>query len=125
MNLYKIGTNGNSDDMCPRDYALNVDTPSWGACLCWENGGRRSKNGKSPKCLAALPLKGGNDAQCNDKYTSDSTTGTSATEDDWCLATPTSKNQVCPVSYVENGESGLCVSPDDVVKLDNLPDGLM
>ncbi len=125
INLYKIGTNGNSEDMCPRDYALNVDTPSWGACLCWENGGRRSKNGKSPKCLAALPLKGGNDAQCNDKYTSDSTTGTSATEDDWCLATPTSKNQVCPVSYVENGESGLCVSPDGEVKLDNLPDGLM
>lgn len=125
INLYKIGTNGNSEDMCPRDYALNVDTPSWGACLCWENGGRRSKNGKSPKCLAALPLKGGNDAQCNDKYTSDSTTGTSATEDDWCLATPTSNNQVCPVSYVENGESGLCVSPDGEVKLDNLPDGLM
>ena len=125
INLYKIGTNGNSEDMCPRDYALNVDTPSWGACLCWENGGRRSKNGKSPKCLAALPLKGGNDAQCNDKYTSDGTTGTSATEDDWCLATPTSKNQVCPVSYVENVESGLCVSPDGETELDNLPDGLM
>ena len=125
IDLYFIGNDGNGEDMCPRDYALNVDTPSWGACLCWENGGRRSKNGKSPKCLAALPLKGGNDAQCNDKYTSDGTTGTSATEDDWCLATPTSKNQVCPVSYVENGESGLCVSPDGEVKLDNLPDGLM
>ena len=125
IDLYFIGNDGNGEDMCPRDYVLNVDTPSWGACLCWENGGRRSKNGKSPKCLAALPLKGGNDAQCNDKYTSDGTTGTSATEDDWCLATPTSKNQVCPVSYVENGESGLCVSPDGEVKLDNLPDGLM
>ena len=70
-------------------------------------------------------MKGGNDAQCNDKYTSDSTTGTSATEDDWCLQTPTSNNQVCPVSYEENGVSGLCISPDGETELDNLPDGLM
>ena len=127
IDLYFIGDNGNGngEDMCPRDYALNVDTPSWGACLCWENGGRRSKNGQSPKCLAALPVKGGNDAQC-EKYTFDnSTTGTSATEDDWCLQTPTSNNQVCPVSYEENGVSGLCISPDGETELDNLPDGLM
>ena len=47
---------GYGEDMCPRDYALGVDTQSWGACLCWENGGRRSKWGKSAKCIAALPV---------------------------------------------------------------------
>ncbi len=47
---------GNNEDMCPRDYGLSVDTSSWGACLCWENGGRRSKWGKSAKCVNALPV---------------------------------------------------------------------
>lgn len=54
INLYAIGTNEN---MCPRDYTLNVDTQSWGACLCWENGGRRSKWGQSAKCVAELPVQ--------------------------------------------------------------------
>lgn len=48
----------NGEDMCPRDYGLNVATQSWGACLCWENGGRRSKWGKSAKCMAVLPTYG-------------------------------------------------------------------
>lgn len=47
---------GNNEDMCPRDYGLSVDTSSWGACLCWENGGRRSKWGKSAKCVDAVPV---------------------------------------------------------------------
>ena len=46
----------NGENMCPRDYDLNVDTTSWGACLCWENGARRSKWGKSAKCLPAFPV---------------------------------------------------------------------
>lgn len=45
-----------NENMCPRDYNLSVATQSWGACLCWENGGRRSKFGKSAKCVAALPV---------------------------------------------------------------------
>ena len=45
------------ENMCPRDYALGVDTQSWGACLCWENGARRSKWGQSVKCVAALPVE--------------------------------------------------------------------
>ena len=36
--------------MCPRDYGLSVDIESWGMCSCWENGARRSQNGKSTKC---------------------------------------------------------------------------
>ncbi len=34
-----------------------MDTQSWGACLCWENGARRSKWGQSVKCVAALPVE--------------------------------------------------------------------
>ena len=48
---YGILTN---EDMCPRDYNLNVDSYFWGACLCWENGGRRSRNGKNATCVAEL-----------------------------------------------------------------------
>lgn len=47
---------GEYENMCPRDYDMNVDTYSWGACLCWENGGRRSKWGKSTKCVAGFPV---------------------------------------------------------------------
>ncbi|MBE6457487.1 MAG: hypothetical protein E7011_01625 [Alphaproteobacteria bacterium] len=52
-NLYSIGA---GEDMCPRDYRLQVDTQSWGACLCWENGARRSKWGQSAKCVTGLPV---------------------------------------------------------------------
>ena len=44
-----------NENMCPRDYALSVDIQSWGVCSCWENGGRRSKNGRAATCLAVLP----------------------------------------------------------------------
>lgn len=57
-----------NEDMCPRDYALSVDTKSWGACLCWENGARRSKWGKSAKCVPALPVStAANDGICSSK----------------------------------------------------------
>ena len=45
------------ENMCPKDYTLNVDTNAWGACLCWENGGRRSKNGLFGKCVASIPVQ--------------------------------------------------------------------
>jgi hypothetical protein len=45
------------ENMCPRDYGKNVDTASWGACLCWENGGRRSNNGTSTRCVATFPAR--------------------------------------------------------------------
>lgn len=57
---YEIyGTNGlenylHHENMCPKNYTLNVDTNAWGACLCWENGGRRSKHGLSGKCTPSL-----------------------------------------------------------------------
>lgn len=42
------------EDVCPKDYALNTDTNAWGACLCWENGGRRSINGLYNKCMPVI-----------------------------------------------------------------------
>ncbi len=95
MDLYAVG---DGEDMCPRDYKLGVETQSWGACLCWENGARRSKWGKSAKCVASLPMVGAADKQCG----TDPDTLTEAkaylTEDDWCTARSISDfNQVCAV----------------------------
>ncbi len=45
------------ENMCPRDYGINIDVQSWGACLCWENGGRRSNNGTSTRCVASFPSR--------------------------------------------------------------------
>ncbi|MBR1380652.1 MAG: hypothetical protein IJ560_03610 [Alphaproteobacteria bacterium] len=46
----------NSENMCPKDYALSVDVTSWGICSCWENGARRSRAGVLGKCAAELPV---------------------------------------------------------------------
>ena len=106
-----------NEDMCPRDYALSVDTKSWGACLCWENGARRSKWGKSAKCVPALPVStAANDGICSSKETntlSCNITSCSYTnegnptpvavdknfpETHWCTQkTTTLSNQVCPL----------------------------
>ena len=52
---YQIGagTGGTPgvENMCPQNYAADVDTKSWGACLCWENGGRRSIDGTQVSCV--------------------------------------------------------------------------
>jgi hypothetical protein len=37
--------------ICPRNYDTAVDTLSWGMCSCWENGGRRSQNNYTTKCV--------------------------------------------------------------------------
>lgn len=131
-NLVAIYGIGEGENMCPRDYDLNVDTQSWGACLCWENGGRRSKWGKSPKCISGLPVTekdpedgstGANDATCSsskhqlfvpskDKL---------PTITDWCTKSSSTKNQVCPLDGKE--EAGYCQSADGKV-LSNLPEGL-
>ncbi|MDO4423691.1 MAG: hypothetical protein Q4C08_02740 [Pseudomonadota bacterium] len=110
-----------NEDMCPRDYALSVDTKSWGACLCWENGARRSKWGKSAKCVPALPVStAANDGICSSQETNiiscikddknitkcsytDKENQTVAVdknfpETHWCTQkTTTLSNQVCPL----------------------------
>jgi hypothetical protein len=47
------------ENMCPRNYANNVDINFWGACLCFENGALRSKNGELVKCDTILPTNYG------------------------------------------------------------------
>lgn len=103
---YGIGTSEKieeSENMCPRDYGLNVDTQSWGACLCWENGGRRSKWGKSPICVTALPTKtpeGGKDAldaSCSAEGITISTATKDTSRDQWCTQSINlDTKQVCP-----------------------------
>lgn len=134
------------EDMCPRDYALSVDTKSWGACLCWENGARRSKWGKSAKCVPALPVSTiANDAACTttDKEyayeavvcttTADNQTTCTYNEETtdidknfpethWCTQNEiSSKNQVCPYGYTKNTD-GICSSGDD--RIDSMPEGI-
>jgi hypothetical protein len=87
------------ENMCPRDYELGIDTRSWGACLCWENGGRRSKNGTSARCVAELPIVGSNDGMpCGGSVVLDTEGDATA----WCTQSKiSSKNQLCP--YVQDG----------------------
>lgn len=46
-----------SENMCPRDYETQIDVQSWGACLCWEKGGRRSNDGTSKRCSTSFPVR--------------------------------------------------------------------
>ena len=127
---YDIGMNEN---MCPREYNLDVDTQSWGACLCWENGGRRSKHGQSPKCIAGFPVKTeANDAACDpETYATDQVlylwqNSAAPGDTNWCTVTPSSLNQVCPVGSTEN-DNGICVGGGDMaeeLELINLPDAI-
>ncbi len=91
------------EDMCPRNYGLSVDVLSWGTCSCWENGARRSKNGKSAKCVAVLPVRSGvNDAGCpymavNKELVDDDTA--------WCTrGIFSTDNQVCPLTTVRENK---------------------
>jgi hypothetical protein len=57
VDKYNIGISNNDnkydgiENMCPYNYEVTHDVKSWGACLCWENGGRRSENGRSQICV--------------------------------------------------------------------------
>ncbi len=116
---YGIGGNSSGyENVCPKDYALNTDTNAWGACLCWENGGRRSKNGISTKCLATIPVQeeSTNDASCDDNSMTISDSNFDAAYDKWCTSNVNKNtNQVCPF----DNQNDNCTIPDD------LPDGVM
>ncbi len=135
--IYSIG---NNENMCPRDYDLNVDTQSWGACLCWENGGRRSKYGQSPKCVSSLPIapkqttsaSDANDQNCDtlaltNNYEPWTSTTTQPTTKQWCTKPVSSQNQVCPFNGIANAD-GQCETIDQQTGtstvLTNLPEGL-
>lgn len=136
-NLVELFGIGQGENMCPRDYSLSVDTQSWGACLCWENGGRRSKWGKSAKCVSALPVPAtttdgtttsADDAQCTDstgKYiytTVEKTTAKTAIED-WCTQTIMSDDyRICPLGGTK-AESGDCQDSSNTI-LKNIPEAI-
>lgn len=89
------------ENMCPRDYSINVDTASWGACLCWENGARRSKNGVSPKCVAVLPVEFQIDdnTDCAGKTVYYNPVPPNVYPKYWCNQSEfSSEQQVCPIS---------------------------
>lgn len=77
-----------NENMCPLGYADGVDTQSWGACLCWENGGRRSNNGTSAKCVATIPQS--------------DTSGTTTT---WKDANVNPQNQVCSTTTCDTSQT--------------------
>ena len=120
--LYGVGQ---GEDMCPRDYKLGVATQSWGACICWENGARRSKWGKSAKCVPALPSKNAEDATCGGDVSLNSATA-DLTEDDWCISNIISDlNQVCSVNMETDEITGRCKSVgENVTVLGDLPEGI-
>lgn len=108
---------GFAENICPRNFINNIDTNTWGGCSCWENGGRRSKQGLSEKCLAVIPINNQNDTAV--RKCSDSGSSPNTNDDlelgfyDWCDATVNSTtNQVCPFHH----QGSNCAS--------NIPDGV-
>ncbi|MDR0727220.1 MAG: hypothetical protein LBF37_04120, partial [Rickettsiales bacterium] len=133
VTIYGIGT---KEDMCPRGYRQSVDTASWGACLCWENGARRSRWGTSVKCVTELPGEAGT-CPTSDNPRVAAETGA------WCdqsgkISNP--NNQVCPQrATVQNrptadGISKVCVwdnstndpnVPDYLLNINRIPIGML
>lgn len=120
-------TSVSPENMCPKDYNLNVDTNAWGACLCWENGGRRSKNGIFTKCSAVIPAvlgSPGNPETANDRLCSllsgqgfiVAVGWQTLTINNYCTSSiNVDTNRVCP--FDNQGEH--CTVPDGV------PDGIL
>jgi hypothetical protein len=85
------------ENMCPKDYTATTDINAWGACLCWENGGRRSKDGQFGKCAAVISTDSNtsNDEPCPRGTMPFIANG--AGLNSWCTSTinPVT-NQVCP-----------------------------
>jgi hypothetical protein len=102
---YRIGTaNDGKENMCPMGYWSKVDTLSWGVCSCWENGGRRSNNGLSLRCVpgryqysGGLPAGGMNctAAECDRAVLSNP-------------ARPNDRDKVCP--YGLSTTTGECAN---------------
>lgn len=126
VSIYKIGniisgtTYDGEENMCPLNYWKKVDTSSWGACLCWENGGRRSNNGASLKCVpgqyAYLPY-GSNPSNGLNCSNSSCDRSILLTPIDDSLTTAideskTNKNKICPFGKTTSGTSEICQSTE-------------
>ena len=138
MDLYGLFADEN---MCPRGYIQSVDTQSWGACLCWENGGRRSKWGTSTKCEAVLPIKAEtankDGTACTGQTIMPTTTETTA-EDGTTQTHPTAKedvvawctqstlsllNQVCSIGTSTKTGVQYCIDKEGN-NIKSLPEGM-
>ena len=134
IDLYSIVK---GENMCPRDYELNVDTQSWGACICWENGGRRSKNGTSSKCMNIIPaVIPKNDGTMESENITDERACTSTMRPNnllvtnnqgdrfssYCTKEPSPSNQICPLNATVDPDNGACIV--DGSELTILPKGL-
>ena len=127
-NICNISTNINSygltanmpENMCPKNYNLNTDINTWGVCLCWENGGRRSKNGKLSKCSNVLPIvlsSPNNPTTANDQDCASLSPGylvpvgwPNLNIDQYCTSTVNNTtNQVCPF----DPQNSNCTIPTD------------
>ena len=107
------------ENVCPKDYMLNIDTAAWGICSCWENGGRRSMAGESGKCAPLISTDNHDDPEvfgikCSNYASGDSPNTNDGLElgfNDWCTSQINSEtNQVCP--FDEQDEN--CDVPDGV-----------
>lgn len=102
VSTYGILTGG--ENMCPLNYWKKVDTSSWGACNCWENGGRRSLDGTSLKCVPGpytwYETSPTNGVNCS---------GSSC--DRAILLNPgnsDNKNKICPFGKTTSGSNEIC-----------------
>jgi hypothetical protein len=105
--LYGLMANEN---VCPYNYSESIDIESWGICSCWENGARRSENGKTAKCVTEY-------------YVAPST----EEEGHWLSGKALStKNQVCIKHAVDTNYTINCIYDEDnpTGNIKNLPTGL-
>ena len=125
---------GYAENMCPKNYTDDIDTHAWGICSCWENGGRRSKDGKFSKCSPVIPGLSSeeiNDFACPASAT-EPTSANNVGVDKWCTsAVYPATNQVCPFGYQniitnteDPGYANSCGGQIPHAPEEQLPDGI-
>lgn len=125
------------ENVCPKDYELTIDAPAWGICSCWENGGRRSKNGFISKCAPVMALDDNepNDAPCGGSVAPagaicSNTSGRTCQPngiafDEYCTSTVNpATNQVCPIRHQDTEHPENTNSCQQNIP-DNLPMGII
>ena len=130
------------ENICPANYTSDVDTQSWGMCSCWENGGRRSKNGLIGTCRPVLPTTTNepykDDIICSanllckksyedGEYVPDLCSGSRSLSyiPNWCQQTITSSlGQVCPMIFVTGSGQSLRCSDENESEIQTVSSGV-
>ena len=113
---------GNIENICPRNYGYNTDANAWGICSCWENGGRRSRDSESEKCMAIIPTNNQNSSvdftrPCNHSGQANTNNNLILDFYDWCQATVNpDTNQVCPASSTSSNCTIPVYIPDGIAQ---------